>query len=158
MPRKLRIAASVFFGLATVALCVLWIRSYWYWDSIRAGYPPCLYAADSANGKFGIGGFDPTDPDVKVAPSWKYYCDESERAMMAVRIDPTKTLGGWGFAFGFDGAGFRIASPYWFPAMLFATAGITLWRNRTCRFSLRTLLIATTLLAVVLGLVTWAGR
>ena len=29
MPRKLRIAVSVFFGVLTVALCVLWVRSYW---------------------------------------------------------------------------------------------------------------------------------
>ena len=28
MARKLRIAVSVFFGVLTVALCVLWVRSY----------------------------------------------------------------------------------------------------------------------------------
>ena len=28
MARELRIAVSVFFGLLTVALCVLWVRSY----------------------------------------------------------------------------------------------------------------------------------
>lgn len=38
--RKLRIAASLFFGLLTVAILVLWVRSYWYWDSLQtiSGY------------------------------------------------------------------------------------------------------------------------
>src|SRR3954447_118615 len=31
--RKLRIAWSVFWGLACVLLVVLWVRSYWYHDS-----------------------------------------------------------------------------------------------------------------------------
>jgi hypothetical protein len=151
----LRVAVSTFFGLLTVALCVLWVRSYWYWDSVRAGYPPCLYAMDSANGEFAVGGFAPTDPDLKVVPSWKYVCGDSERSMSFVRIDRATTLGRVGFAFGFDGSGFGIAFPYWFPVMLCSGVGLVLWKNWTPRFSLRTLLIATTLLAVVLGLLMW---
>ena len=30
--RRTRIAVSVFFGVLTVALCVLWVRSYWRFD------------------------------------------------------------------------------------------------------------------------------
>jgi hypothetical protein len=29
MARKTRIAASAFFAVVTVLLCVLWVRSYW---------------------------------------------------------------------------------------------------------------------------------
>ncbi len=29
---RLRIAVSVFFGVLAVALCVLWVRSYWHSD------------------------------------------------------------------------------------------------------------------------------
>ena len=32
--RRTRIAVSVFFGVLTVALCVLWVRSYWRWDHL----------------------------------------------------------------------------------------------------------------------------
>ena len=32
MARTLRIAVSVFFGLLTVALCVLWVQNYWATD------------------------------------------------------------------------------------------------------------------------------
>ena len=40
MPRKLRIAASVIFGVLTLALCVLWVRSYWMCDLVgdHTGY------------------------------------------------------------------------------------------------------------------------
>lgn len=32
--RRVHIAASVFFGLLTVALCLLWVRSYWRCDIV----------------------------------------------------------------------------------------------------------------------------
>src|SRR5215212_8964377 len=46
--RKLRIAWSVFWGLAAVLLIVLWVRSYWWWDelytptSVKRYYSPEL--------------------------------------------------------------------------------------------------------------------
>ena len=43
--------------------------------------------------------------------------------------------------------------PFWFLVMLSAAVGTIPWL--TYRFSLRTLLIATTLVAVVLGLIVW---
>ena len=44
--RRLRIAASVFFAVVTVALCVLWVRSYWRVRSCSARH----VAASVANG------------------------------------------------------------------------------------------------------------
>src|SRR6476646_1576226 len=38
--RKLRIAWSVFWGLAAVLLIVLWVRSYWYSEWINYSSPP----------------------------------------------------------------------------------------------------------------------
>src|SRR3954470_19207851 len=37
--RKLRIAWSVFWGLACVLLIVLWGRSYWRWDVVDLHWP-----------------------------------------------------------------------------------------------------------------------
>jgi hypothetical protein len=45
--------------------------------------------------------------------------------------------------------------PHWFVALLFAALAALPWIRPT--FSLRTLLIATTLIAVLLGLVAWAS-
>ena len=42
---------------------------------------------------------------------------------------------------------------HWLPALLFAAVAAIPWLR--WRFSLRTLLIATTLVAVVLGLIVW---
>ena len=52
------------------------------------------------------------------------------------------------------GEGFRF--PHWFLILVFGTFAITPWiSSLRYRFSLRTLLIATTLVAVVLGLIVW---
>jgi hypothetical protein len=51
----------------------------------------------------------------------------------------------------------RICGPHWFPVLLSAAFAAAPWFRRTWKFSLRTLLIATTLVAVVLGLIVWLG-
>jgi len=49
--------------------------------------------------------------------------------------------------------------PYYFPFFLTSSLSLAPWvRYLPRRFSLRTLLIATTLVAVVLGLIVWAAR
>ncbi len=48
--------------------------------------------------------------------------------------------------------------PHWIVALVAALVGALPWALKIRRFSLRTLLIATTLVAVVLGLAVWASR
>jgi hypothetical protein len=49
--------------------------------------------------------------------------------------------------------------PYWLPTVLIAALAAMPWvRQLRWRFSLRTLLIATTLVAVVLGAIVWTVR
>jgi hypothetical protein len=55
--------------------------------------------------------------------------------------------------------GVRVILPYWCLALTSIAFAIAPWISAfKCRFSLRTLLIATTLVAVVLGLIVWAAR
>jgi hypothetical protein len=55
--------------------------------------------------------------------------------------------------------GFCVAVPHWFLVAIFTTLAVLPWiRHLSRRFSLRTLLIATTLIAVVLGLVVYGVR
>jgi hypothetical protein len=48
--------------------------------------------------------------------------------------------------------------PHWFLLLVSSSAGILPWIRWSTRFSLRTLLIATTLVAVGLGLIVYAAR
>src|SRR3954451_17185227 len=48
--RKLRIAWSVFWGLAAVLLIVLWVRSFWYADHADYILSGDLYGIESACG------------------------------------------------------------------------------------------------------------
>jgi hypothetical protein len=57
-----------------------------------------------------------------------------------------------------SGSGFSYGFPYLLPIMLFAGLAVSPWIHWSRHFSLRTLLIATTLVAVVLGLIVYAAR
>ena len=62
----------------------------------------------------------------------------------------------WEVARGADGGSHTLAMPYWFLALMFTTFAAFPWLRG--RFSLRTLLIATTLVAVLLGLAIYVTR
>jgi hypothetical protein len=84
-----------------------------------------------------------------VAGMEKLYADMAAQGLKFTRPTPS---------FGFHGSSFQL--PHWpiviFTAAIFAT--LLILRNRQLSFSLRTLLIATALVAVGLGLVVAAGR
>src|SRR4051794_24550256 len=118
--RKLRIAWSLFWGMACVVLIGLWVRSY------RG------------------------DSSVSLHGHWlvSFY-----GRIWVDKWVPNPMGEGWADF----GQGFII--PYWLPFSLFLTSAVIAfpWISVTS-FSLRSLLIATTLVAVVLGLVVWTVR
>ena len=57
-----------------------------------------------------------------------------------------------------DSSGITLTAPLWLPVLLTASFAVLPWASslsRLRRFSLRTLLIVTTLVAVLLGLIVW---
>jgi hypothetical protein len=130
--RNLRIAWAVAWGVLTVLLIALWVRSYTWMDIIPykrlTSSRGMVYANQVLNCPDGMG-------DEFIYPSgyWKMRFN-------GVRVVPTGPRG--------------IAIPYWLLVSLLLLAAGAPWLS--WRFSLRTLLSATTLLAVVLGLVVWA--
>jgi hypothetical protein len=64
---------------------------------------------------------------------------------------------GLGFAGSWDRYGLVAIIPIWFPVMIASIVAVAPWIKYRPRFSLRTLLIATTLIAVVLGVVVWSS-
>jgi hypothetical protein len=143
--RKLRIAWSVASAIACVLLCGLCVRSYQRRDEISLNYFTDIgsnngtvylhrsafpiYPDDLDGGVSWITSRGATDPD-KVF-MWQPY--------------PLEALGGGSFAL-----------PHWVPIMISAALAVAPWIR--WRFSLRALLIATTLVAVFLGAIVWLSR
>jgi hypothetical protein len=131
--RKLRIAWSVGCGIICLLLIVLWVRSYTWLDS--------LFVAHSHN---------------FVSENGRIYFDCGINWNKSVRIcrylplqtEFTSSRGGQAYATLADGQEF---APYWAVVVFIAALGAASWLP--WRFSLRTLLIATTLVALLLGAV-----
>jgi hypothetical protein len=83
------------------------------------------------------------------------HIDEIER--LSADASLPKPVARWGPRF-LLGSNYGVI-PHWFPVLLTAMLFTVPWiRQLSWRFSLRTLLIATTLVAVVLGLICYAVR
>ena len=143
--RKLRFGWSVVWGVAAVFLIVLWVRSYWKKDSIYRTYSNGMSHYFTSNN--GVMLLSPWPIPLPLAPltmstGWKLRSDEVD-----IRLGGTWGLWPSGSIFVF---------PYFAPVLLsaaLAAASLVSWRRR---FSLRTLLIATTLVAVGLGLIVYS--
>jgi hypothetical protein len=156
--RKLRIAWSVAWGVACVLLIALWVRSYWWIDSAQISITKSqLLIVNFMHGGIGIGDqYNRADPEVS---GWTSF--EIER-MKAMAFMPREVWDGrrinWGHAPRMGFAEIYITIPYWL-LIPFAIALATTWiRQLRWRFSLRTLLIATTLVAAVLGVAAYFSK
>jgi hypothetical protein len=151
----LRIGWTVFFGVVAVALCVLWVRSYWWRDSVL--YRPSghgVFVVGSMRGKLVKYGIDSQD----VTPRWErgsgrvvagQYFWADEKQYQGVFGFTTKNVLGFQF----------LSAPHWFFVLTLATIAAVPWiRHFRWRFSLRTLLIITTLIAVLLGLLVYLTK
>ena len=151
--RKLRIAFSIGCGLACLLICVMWIRSYWTFYACRDS----IWHVQSARGVLVVFEVPQTDewqtwsfPVDGVGPTehLKYLMSGSLKTL-SQRIASLSTT--------VSNVGPPLAVlPYWIvvlPLTALAAAPLVRWR-----FSLRMLLIATTLVAVVLGLIVWLNH
>jgi hypothetical protein len=143
--RKLRIAWSVFWGLACVLLIMLWVRSYKRTETVSKTNKNLISTTFESG--YGLAYFIRSDDSDVVFGNPFEVAEESGWKYSSVQGPPHKL--GWKS----DAKLLIVPVPYWCP-LLFATAFTTapwlLWR-----FSLRTLLIATTLVAMLLGLIVW---
>jgi hypothetical protein len=156
--RKLRIAWSVFWGVAAVLLIVLWVHSYWYQDYIRGNLSRSWSACWlSFRGWVELDliwedmtGSDPS----RVVRSEVNFC-RVEEATPATSPErhwrwASNTRNPWM-------TNRQLIMPIWCPLLASAAAAMLPWVRWSKRFTLRTLLIATTLVAVILGLVVYAA-
>jgi hypothetical protein len=152
--RKLRIAWSVVWGIIAVLLCVLWMRSYTMYDQLDGNnFGDWQFTYASQNGRQLLTGINQSFP-VKSQYPWFH-----------LRCMPADLRGGFG-TWGLDWqikapypASYQVNCPHWFLVMDAALLALLPWvRHLRWRFSLRTLLIATTLVALVLEVVLYLSR
>jgi hypothetical protein len=142
--RKLRIAWSVVWGLITVLLIVLWLRSNYLLDDIYVPLGPSsyLHASSVANHVgIGLGNSSPSGTwfwGTLVVRDWRALVGDTPPEVVNHTI-------------GIDHR--TLVMAIWLPALLSCVIAVCPWLP--LQFSLRTLLVATTLVAVVLGLIVW---
>jgi len=151
--RKLRIAWSVGWGVVAVLVLMLWVRSYWRWDSLVWGVTTkqgVLACSQSGRTMFEY-------LDVRATPAnlnarlfkWKL---QTYPPGGTTPLPPSVA----GFLVDLSEA--QLGAPFWFLILIMAAVASLSWLPWSNRFGLRTLLIATTLVAVALGLIVWASR
>jgi hypothetical protein len=152
--RRLRIATSVFFTVLAVAICVLWVRSYSWADEMSCSCSR-FFELGGASVAGRIGGGLQWDDSIQQFKSWRV-AHTAIQDWKAAREDAERDLSGFGgFGVVSRGGGCVIVVPHWFALLLTLAFAVAPWRTRTYRFSLRTMLIATTVVATVLGLTVW---
>ena len=161
--RTLRIAFSATCLIACVLLVALWVRSYWQYDWLGGllATPPKSGEMHFTNGCL----FESANGVVTVLHAGKLWGSLSYlRSVGTSSADPKMRVTGnygesvWsGFRADVGPNGyFRGSLPIWFLALTTMAASALPWFR--WRFSLRTLLIAMTLVTVALGLIIYLAK
>ena len=133
--------------MVAVLLCVLWVRSVGRWERIYFGFTKSVgLNLQSGNGQ------------VKLV--WTDWSDEPSvslvRCIYSEARDICPSPENWRFHFyNHDKNQTHFGAPNWSLLIVSVIISATPWIH--FRFSLRTLLIVTALVAVVIGLVVWLG-
>jgi hypothetical protein len=151
--RKLRIAWSVGWGIACVLLAVLWVRSYYVLDFLRCRLPNSWgLQAVSTDGRL-ILHTQQLNPTLHW-PSWAWTSHKDQSSKDMFPRDPSVL----GFQLERIPPNSRFQMPHWFVVSITVALSAAILLRQPYRFSLRTLLFVTTLVAVVLGLIVWVRR
>jgi hypothetical protein len=153
--RNLRIAFSAACGTVCLLLIVLWVRSIWLYERVEIPIPSnslltLSSAAGTAEARLCIYPVLPVEN-----PSW--FSGKKDFAKDFGLSLTRRVFGGFGFVAD-DGEVYDIGlnCPYWFLITCATVLAGAPWIR--CRFSVRTLLIAATLVAVMLGLILYSAR
>jgi hypothetical protein len=144
--RNLRIAWSIGWGLGCLLLIMLWVRSYWVSEEIDSRIADYPVACESQKGRLRFTHFPANNNGWDVTYEIKY----GSWHYSSHRIYAGLLQFVWGFGDDY------LNMPHWVFVFAASVAASLPWLR--WRFSLRTLLIATTLVAMVLGLAVWSAK
>jgi hypothetical protein len=159
--RYLRFAFSAVCGVVCLLLIVLWIDSYWSLRYIDARYYRLQVMAATLRG---IVGFDVDMNQTSSGPGtgpkvyWRFDTFPASKRNFGLVTDKLRVISFLGFRWVSANNYYEADLPFWLLTFTTAAISVTPWLRWSKHFSLRTLLIATTLVAVVLGLICYAVR
>jgi hypothetical protein len=143
--RKLRIAWSVGCIITCVLLMALWTRSYTWHDRLWGRFSDWQgFVLSSYEGRIQLA----LARGLGIFPWRIVYAEPVDRNGPPIYFPAIE--------FPLSSFGSFWAVPYWLLSPVFSTLAIVPWLH--WRFSLRTLLIATTLVAMVLAIAVWASH
>jgi hypothetical protein len=139
--------------LPCVVVTVQWVRSYWWSDLARTSVRQWPIEIVSGDGRIK---FTRVDLTIGLYQSFATYpSDRSEAHTINRHLWNYPSVLGLGVVRRFDPA---ILLPYWFLSASCFAIGIVLTRRWSTRFSLRALLMWTTLVSVAMGFFEWLWR
>jgi hypothetical protein len=158
MLKYLRIAVTALSVTACVLLIVLWVRSYWRFDTVEGDIGGHLVRLLTASGNLR---FDVVNPR-NTPPQWNW-STEVIKEKQSVGLNPLDRDGGRSFScrlFNISTSPRRTYAwmPFLVPVLLAASLGVFPWAIAIRRFSLKALMILCTLVAVGLGVFLFVIR
>jgi hypothetical protein len=147
MLRRLLNIASIVCLVLCVALMGMWVRSYWLFDLVQTRTTPVGWQLADACGQILIERYHVTSNH-----SWEFI------SFPASGSDPFREPTVLGFCLEGSLSEWRMVIPYWFLVLSSGSLAMLLRMPWPPRFTLRSLFIATTFLAVVLGMIAWLDR
>jgi hypothetical protein len=152
--RGLRVAVSAVSGILCALQVALWVRSYFWSDSFMRYTSTQLIRFESQRGQIGAVATNRTLPSRR----WVRLTRPANAELFGlttVLFPRPRTLG---FNPARNAKEIGVAVPLWFLVLLTAALALAPWIPWSKRWSLRTHLIATTFVALVLGLTAFSMR
>jgi hypothetical protein len=165
MIRYARYAVAALFVLLAVAFAALWVRSYWWMDyRIRVIGGPLGLFVHSQQGQLRFFTFRHTPLPVSNRRPGAF--DDLFRETFALPNSPHRIPAQWRarrevlgeFQWTHYPDGERFVVPHWFPTASSLGFASLFAFKRPWRYRLRTIIVATTLIAGLLGLAVYAAR
>jgi hypothetical protein len=136
MLKYLRIAVTALSLTACVLLIALWVRSYWHSDGLEGGLLGWFVEGESTQGQIRGAAYHSGYTGAFVVDTFAIGDFEAS----PLRLD-----------FGYWDGGAGVWVPHWFLTLVCGSFAVAPWLPWLRRFSVRTLLIAITLVAAALG-------
>jgi hypothetical protein len=143
----LRIAVTAMFGILCLLLIILWVRSFWRINSLNSFGNELRI--DSNRGELIVTG-DTSSLSTVWKRDWEWEWGWEERRVN--ELDQSYRMTRLGFFYQRRPHRFWLVIPYWFPVVISVALATVPWIHWSKRFSLRTLLVAITLVAIALAI------